>query len=247
MCGRLSRHVTHKKKQTPHAGATQVEFGAASLSQDEKAGALSFTCNLPQVPPEDEETAPDAHEDTACVLVEMVARLWASTGAAPEDDSVKALMGLVLQGFSGSRASAPPRRVDDVFERYKSARGGQLLLKGPAQPLAGDESPCAAGKSNARAQDQADDHSEDDGSAGSAGKDSASDVEDQEEQGVNEVGSGDAAGNDLDMNPAPQSPDENVPHSPPAVHTSQAATPRKQRGQQLLTQSLRVVNDSGKQ
>ena len=222
-----------------------MEFGAASLSQDEKAGALSFTCNLPQVPPEDEETAPDAHEDTACVLVEMVARLWASTGAAPEDDSVKALMGLVLQGFSGSRASAPPRRVDDVFERYKSARGGQLLLKAPAQPIAGDESPCAAGKSNTRAQEQADDLSEDDGCTGSAGEDSASDVEDEEEQGVADVRLGDAAGKDLATNPTPQSPDENVPHSPPAAPSSQAATPRKLRGQQLLTQSLRVVGDSG--
>lgn len=92
------------------------------------------------MPTQEDGTAPEAHADTACVLVEMVARLWASTGAAPDDASVKALMAMVLGGFSGGRIGD---EVDGLFERYKSARGGQLLLKGPPDSLEREDSPCA--------------------------------------------------------------------------------------------------------
>lgn len=146
--------------------------------------AVSFTCQLP--PATGAAQAPDtlSKEDTAFVLVEMVARSWATSGAAPDEAVVRELMGVVMKGLQG-RPDAP--QVDEAFERYTAARGGQLLLKGPAQPGEGEQTP--AEHRLGSAEGDAEEHGEDTAAGAGEGGDNGLSGQGAPEAGEGAIGS----------------------------------------------------------
>lgn len=114
-----------------HAGAPEVAFGAAVLTQGREEGGY-ITCKVPErvaVREVNCEGPSEVAVDAACVCCELVDRL---AGGRAADSDLQEILGGILKAISGK--AQVPELVEQLFrDRFKSAGGGQCLLGGASQ------------------------------------------------------------------------------------------------------------------